>query len=289
MNFMSVIISLIVICAMTVHTLSRELNSLHYLPLRMRDSIFISFESIVLITSYNALLIGIMLIAKVYTTLFYQIIMSLIVVFLPYLIKSSKFINCCYQKNAYRPLQDKLIYTSLIYAVAAVTSFVHYGYYEYAFLCTITTIGSILYHYYRETRFFNFDNIFATIHFFVYFFTLFHSWEKLFNYFLLGVVCGPLAIFALVYCGSPSEIVEDNDTSTITVRYSRKIYDDWHTVWHLTSGFGPVLASYYFYYHYDNDFMGESRTAIFLVSVLALVLSLSINLVANYAEVVPLS
>lgn len=74
----------------------------------------------------------------------------------PYLFKASKYRRfpslCCHlhPNDVRRPFRDKLVWTSLIYAVPAVYAIAAHQY-GIAVLQTLTTIGSTLFHWTRET------------------------------------------------------------------------------------------------------------------------------------------
>ena len=224
---------------------------------------------------------------------FYLKIIFPVLIFFPYLMKSSKVIYCCFNGMRTRENSDKLMTTSLIYFAGSLYAFFINNDLEYAFICLITTTGSLLYHAYRETRFFNFDNVFASVHFFVYIYTLCDSQDKFFFYFLFGAITFPIAAFAMIYCGLPADVVlppseVDTGKSSDPVRYSREVYDTWHTVWHLSSGCGPLLAGFYLHTYYDPESNIGGIQELPSIYLAGIGISLLINLVANYVGIVPI-
>ena len=235
---------------------------------------------------YSIVFIAIELYYHATSLVFYTVICSYILIFFPYLMKSTRYVLCCMEDR--RCHRDKLMYTSYVYFISSVVAFLWFQDYEYAFLCLITTIGSIIYHYFREARFFNFDNIFATVHFVVYSITLTDSYTSWDEYFLAGMVSFPIALFSLVYCGTPATISESSPTAV--QRESRQIYDDWHMIWHLTSGVGPLLSLYYLHCHFQprSFYDGQIVFDRFLVYCSSVTISMLFNLIANILHVIPL-
>lgn len=265
-----------------------------------------------------------------YWTLYYVVIAALVSVFFPYLRKSSPYMPHC--MDCKRDWWDKLIYSSLIYLVAAIVA-AYNRQYPLSFVCAVNCLGSSLYHRNREGQFFNLDNIFATSQFLVYGYSAYDSYHTNFYYFLLGAFGFPLPMFFLIACGDPADIVyEDrpegslNDnmhsevtttsivtettrsmsasgkikTNTITyvsssvtqriLRSSRELYDNYHTMWHVFSGLGPILASIYFAYYQTPpilDLKGYGIDDNEVLPMLGLLMSLSINIAANYCSAVP--
>jgi len=210
---------------------------------------------------------------EVYTLIFYVLIAAGISLFFPYLKKPSRYIAYCLNGQCDRVWSDKLIYTSLVYLLGTIAALYH-AQFALAFVSTITSIGSILYHKHREGQFFNFDNVFATSHVMMFGYAVFDAWQNNeWTFFTFTVCAAPIAVFLLIYCGDPAEVTKD---TVPIVRYSRKLYDDYHTLWHFASGFGPVLVSFYF--------VGQEFNTLIYVSV---AISLFINLSANYCAAVP--
>ena len=112
-----------------------------------------------------------------------------------------------------------------------------------AFLCVMTSSGSILYHRHRESMYFNLDNIFAMGQLLIYGWSLFLAFtndNEVSEYLLIGVIGIPVAIFLLVYCGMPAEI-SWNESKGCCIRSSSSIYDFVHSIWHIVSGLGPGI------------------------------------------------
>jgi hypothetical protein len=209
---------------------------------------------------------------ELHELIFHVVIAAFISFFFPYLRKPSKYISYCVNGLCERYWDDKLIYTSLVYAVGGGVALYHEQY-VLAFVSTITSIGSILYHRHREGQFFNFDNIFATSHVVMFLYAIYDAYENHWEFFLLSAGGLPIAAFLLVYCGDPADVTKNE---VPIVRYSRKIYDDYHTLWHLASGFGPMLVSFYF--------EGKDLDMIVYIGVC---ISFTINITANYVAAVP--
>lgn len=118
-----------------------------------------------------------------------------------------------------------------------------------AFLCTITCVGSTIYHRNREAVYFNIDNVFATSLLVAYSWSLYLSYGVYEGYFAFGLVGIPVAIFLLVYCGMPAEISIPKGSSSVSfccTRSDRPLYNSVHAVWHLASGCGPILSVWLF-------------------------------------------
>lgn len=219
---------------------------------------------------------------QIYYMIFYSILPLAISLFFPYLVKPSRYFWCCRDDILTRSWVDKLITTSGIYGIGAISALAH-SQYSLTFLCTITCIGSVLYHRNREGQFFNFDNIFATSQFFVFGRTLYEAWHNDSSYyFAFGVGSLPIALFFLVYCGDPAEIIKGDNV----IRESRKIYEDYHTLWHLASGCGPILASFYMNYTSTTfDYERELYYSYFLLT--GILISMTVNIVGNSFGAVP--
>jgi hypothetical protein len=260
-------------------------------PLLYRSAIFSSRDVVRGTVNVGIILLTLMIYYDNFSLLLYVAIPLLVLLVFPYLLKSSRYIGCCRDDlgvtGSFRCCQDKLMFSSLIYFIACLVSLVVYCDYEYSYFCLATTCGSLLYHYYRETRFFNLDNLFATVHFFIYVYTLLDSQDKLFPYFAFGMVTLPTALFALVYCGVPSVLIVDT-FSQMRTRYSREKYDFFHTAWHVTSGFGPLFSSYYLHNFFErhNNLGGVSERRFLYFG--ACVLSVLFNTVSNLFSIIPL-
>lgn len=182
----------------------------------------------------------------------------------PHLIQKSKFYyQVQYPGIQPRPWSDKLVTTSMIYAVAGVYAG-YYGLYNIALNCVITSCGSVMYHRHREAQYFNLDNVFASSMVLMYGVTLASSLSRLREYFLFGCLGLPVASYLLVTCGMPAEItaVNTDKKSTIKkylyevtqyevvaslccIRSDNPTYELLHTLWHLASGVGPIIAVVY--------------------------------------------
>ncbi len=256
---------------------------LHQRPHLFRQSILIDSKGLFRVIVSIGCSISLLIFYEKQYFIFYLLILCAIIIFSPYLMKASPFISCCLDRR--RSCHDKLMITSMIYAISCLFSFLWYEDLDYSFFCLITTIGSLVYHYFREGRFFNFDNIFATVHFFVYCFTLTDSYGKCNEYFIFGLVSFPIALFSLVHCGLPAQISFPSEG--MCVRESRPIYDNWHAVWHLSSGVGPTLSLFYLHsFYFELNVMGylERRQ----IYTLALIASTLINIGANWLGIIPL-
>jgi hypothetical protein len=242
------------------------------------------------------------------------VIATLLSLFYPYLRKASPYLQ--FSAQCIRCWDDKLIATSYLYLLGAASN-LFFGYYQFAFLCVLTSMGSVLYHRHREGKFFNLDNTFATSHVFLFAYTWYHAWHADATYFLLGSASLPVAVFLLVYCGDPAElqslsglIVTSQTLSVYNVaskisanagkppketglqRLSRSLYDQWHTYWHLVSALGPVLVSCYMHKHGlvsdgQSDSAGVVHQAEMTIIICALTASATLNILANSTGAVP--
>lgn len=154
---------------------------------------------------------------------YYLFIATLVCWFFPYLRKPSPYLPHCYHGGR-RFWVDPLVTTSAVYMAAGIVALWN-AQYPIAYLCVLTTIGSISYHRHREGQFFNFDNIFACTHFLIYGYSFYDSYDQNFYYFLLGVFGFPIPIYFLNQCGDPADIVflRENNNVTVTANdYSSK-------------------------------------------------------------------
>lgn len=246
-----------------------------------------------------------------YHLCFYVVVSTLACLFFPYLRKPSPYLPNCYHGGK-RLWYDPLITTSAVYMAAGTVAWWH-GEYPIAFLCAMTTMGSICYHKHREGQFFNFDNIFACTHFLIYGYSFYDSYDTNFYYFLLGVFGFPIPIYFLKQCGDPADIIylrkpSEEDFSVYNepsmsysllrekhphpvVRYSRKTYELLHLCWHFTSGIGPFIAMLYFA-HYKTPVMVDLSSFGVrdqeVLPVVGLLVSLTLNVIANYCAAAPL-
>jgi|EP01033_Poteriospumella_lacustris_P012824 hypothetical protein len=229
------------------------------------------------------------------------VIATLMSLFYPYLRKSSPYLSYSVNGVCIRCWDEKLITTSYLYLLGTVSN-LFFGYYQFAYLCVLTSMGSVLYHRHREGKFFNLDNIFATSHVFLFGYTWYHAWHADLTYFLLGSASLPVAIFLLVYCGDPADIMSSSgvlltsetlssiqsSSKTPIQRHSRGIYDQWHTYWHVVSALGPVLVSYYLHKHGLVDTMSASNSQAEMTMITgALAASVTLNILANVTGAVP--
>ena len=252
-----------------------------------RDKIFTSVESLLfiyLIGLYG--LIAIVWFESYHLTFFFGSCF-LIAVFLPYLMKPSKYRQTCFG-DLYRPFNDKLVQTSLVYLIAALYA-VHMKQPQIAAVCLVTYCGSSLYHLNHETMFFNLDNVFATTLLNIFMWSLIQAYRHGHDtYFLLGALGLPVAIFLIVYCGDPADIAFVKQlTGCICVRSGRKLYDDVHTLWHFASGVGPFLALHYFL-HVDNQSTIALDCNSAKLPYICVLIAVIINIIGNYYGIIPL-
>lgn len=254
---------------------------------------------VIAVLSINAaLLIWWFQLKHAYLTL---IVSSFMSYFYPYVSKTSRH-RQDYIGPQYRQSVDKLITTSAIYLVGAVVG-VYYAQYDMALICFVTFAGSSLYHLHREMVFFNLDNIFATSLLVVFVYMLCSAYFHHEIVFILGAWGMPVAVFLIAYCGMPAEItlehVPPSDRLCCT-RTGREMYDSVHTMWHLASGGGPILAVWYFDYLKQNGLVGsmtvynpitlqvESVSSLAVLPYVALGIALCMNLMGNYYDIMPL-
>eukprot|EP01036_Dinobryon_divergens_P028314 gene28314-37245_t len=179
----------------------------------------------------------------------------LVIGFVPYLAKESKYRRHLSVKDHFRDISDKLIVTSLVYLAASVYGLVK-GQYEVSFLCAVTWWSSSSYHFFRESMYFNVDNIFAASLFIAFIYSLWISSGRadLEWYTNIGTIGLVLAGFLLIYCGNPATISFDNSYSpACCIRSGRALYDNVHSIWHLISGIGPTLSIWLFDYALEKE------------------------------------
>lgn len=189
---------------------------------------------------------------RLYNMLFYFIVISSICMFFPYMQKCSQYYPYCSGGVFYRSWHHHFMTSSLIYIGGGVAAII--GKFQYiTFLCFMTVIGSLLYHRHREGQFFNVDNIFATSKLVLCLYAMTHSIDNWPEYAILGVVSCPLVAFLFVICGDPSELVSipssDDPNVMCCVRNERTAYQTYHSIWHVFSGMGPILAVIYFHFY----------------------------------------
>lgn len=199
---------------------------------------------------------------QLYPMLYYLAVITMIVFFFPYLQKCSQYYPYCSNGIYYRSWHHHFMTSSLIYLGGAIAAAIC-GYHYMTFLCSLTVLGSMLYHRHREGQFFNMDNIFATNKLFLWIYVIAHAFDHWFDFAIMGVLSWPLFAGVFIYCGDPSEIISFAPTegkpaasaSSISLleglcctRNDRPIYLVWHTVWHLISGMGPILSVIYLHF-----------------------------------------
>lgn len=223
-------------------------------------------------------------------------------------------LNKNFPKLQYRRMRDVIVYSSLVYAIAAIWAFILHES-NISILCLMTSLSSTLYHINGEQLYFNFDNIFATT------LLLLYTWSFLLSiqYYLslahvwCGLVGLPLAVYLLVASGMPGVIKIDTLTNEC-IRHQPSKYAPLHTIWHVVSGLGLILMSYYFYNvhkiitnsglpnSWDCGFffkgtaltLGsvcyfDSNQQFPVVSVLSLLISVFINILGNVIGIMPLN
>ncbi len=256
------------------------------LTLDVSDCMISECKAVVFLVLYFALT-NVLTLMNMHCLEFSLRIVFLLSIFQPYLSKSSRL---TFIQQYRRSWHDKLVWTSAVYLVAAVFA-VCLEQYQISTLCCITFIGSSLYHRNREIRYFNLDNIFATSLLVVFGWSLCSSYYINEAYFLCGVLGLPVAAFLLVYCGMPADVSLDA-TGKCCVRSNRPLYDSVHTLWHLLSGFGPILSCWYFYT--VRRCQSQSSEVIVVVDdpnlmpAVAILIGLFINAAGNVAGVMPL-
>lgn len=211
-----------------------------------------------------------------------------------------------------RPWSDNLITTSLVYFLPSIYGLA-VGERHMAFLCAITCFGSTIYHRNREAMYFNLDNVFATSLLVSYCWSLYLAYGIYDIYFYFGLLGIPVAIFLLVYCGMPADIhilKETLSTPFCCVRSDRPLYNSVHALWHLASGFGPLLSVWLFSccareYNIQQSLLeiSERETIVMvmgsiasidgygympLVPTVALLMGVILNFTGNCLEVMPM-
>jgi hypothetical protein len=96
--------------------------------------------------------------------------------------------------------------------------------------------------------------VFATSLLVLYGYSLWHSIGRDELYVQLGCIGLPVCGFLFVYCGLPCEVrafTLGTDAKTglglmCCTRDDIPLYNFYHTLWHLASGVGPLLAVWYF-------------------------------------------
>jgi hypothetical protein len=121
--------------------------------------------------------------------------------------------------------------------------------------------------------------------------------------FTLGALGLPVAAFLIVYCGMPADIKINQHTGLVStseystygsavlymccIRSGRELYDTVHTMWHIASGLGPLLAIWYFDYVKNKD----ANTYEFATNVLPVAsvgAAVVVNVLGNIFDIMPL-
>lgn len=273
--------------------------------LQLRNSIFSSSVTLFRVGLLLLQAIQLMLRFHLFHLSYYLMITTAVCLFFPYLRKPSPFLPNCYHGGE-RFWLDPLVTTSTVYMASGLVA-IWNNEFPIAFLCLITTVGSMCYHRHREGQFFNFDNIFACSHFLIYGYSFVDSYHRNFLYFLLGVFGFPIPIYFLKQCGDPADIIYitqgvneeivDNFSflrgryPNSIVRYSRKSYEFLHLCWHCTSAIGPLIAMLYFAHYETPPILNLSHLGIGnkeVLPLLGLFVSLLLNIIANYFSAAPL-
>ena len=173
--------------------------------------------------------------------------------FRAYLSKKSKYYD---DDVPLCPWNHYLIWTSGIYLVGAIVAFL-YGQHHFSVLCFITWIGSSSYHRYKEAKFFNLDNIFATSLLVIFVWSMCLSYTFSSFYFYFGVLGIPVAGFLLIYCGMPADIVSVyRGTMCCYIREDRPIYMVVHACWHIASGTGKKREK-----NYESSYLADQQSS----------------------------
>lgn len=145
--------------------------------------------------------------------------------------------------------------------------------------------AATLYHYHRESAFFNFDNIFASSMFFVYIYSWVCSYQYDSLYFALGLIGLPLSTFLFIYCGSIALLEYDSEGKCIE-RKDNPHYNRIHCLWHFITGYAPMhMAVFISSYPKAREHGFFNLTS---VSALGLLCSVSVSLLLNLYEIAPL-
>lgn len=76
------------------------------------------------------------------------------------------------------------------------------------------------------------------------------------------------------------------DKSSCCIRKGRPFYDDVHSLWHIVSGFGPLLAIW----SLDNALVNrkvEINLVTFILPITAVAIGVVLNIIGNLCEVIP--
>lgn len=238
---------------------------------------------------------------ELYNMVFYHVVISSVALFFPYMQKCSKYYPYCSNGIYYRSWHHHFMTSSLVYLGGGIAAII--GRYQYiTFLCFMTVLGSLLYHRHREGQFFNLDNIFASSKLVLCLYVLTHAMDNWPEFAVLGVVACPVVTSMFVVCGDPSEImqVSPSDPSAFAlgplccVRNERNIYLIWHSIWHVLSGMGPVLAVIYFHFfpfgdlHPYLDHMAPYASQEECLLIWALGLAVATNILLNLVSIAPM-
>jgi len=221
-------------------------------------------------------------------------IFSFLLFTIPYLLKPSilirdKSIGVSFSdKDLWRSFSDIIVHSSLLYAVGAIAAF-KYGMPGLGILHIYTCIGSTLFHWTRETMFFNWDNIGAMSLLFVAAYGLYCSFGVDIYWTCSGLMGFPVAIFLLVYCGMPGKVCEEACQKR---RVPDPRYHFWHTAWHILSAAGTVLNLHFFNKHFPGMEAAGGQLPFFpmvpMVPAICICCGLACNLLGNVLGAMPL-
>lgn len=147
-------------------------------------------------------------------------------------------------------------------------------------------MGATAYHMHRESEYFNFDNIFASSLFFIYFYTWISSYPTVPTYFYLGMIGLPLAIFFLIYCGLPA-IIEYDDNGKPVKRKDNFHYHIPHVIWHIITSIGSLLLTLFVIYHPEKLYHGAYMNLDFMV-LYSVMFGVAVNVLLNSLKMAPL-
>lgn len=143
-----------------------------------------------------------------------------------------------------------------------------------------------MYHYYRESKYFNLDNICATAIFITYVYTWICSYHYDSITFSIGVVGLPTILYLFIACGFSAIIVFD-ENGKCCARKDNPTYNYIHTLWHFATGVGPIKAAIFV----TNYPQAVDHGAIFNMDTIvgiSLIVSIQVNFLLNYVKIAPL-
>ncbi|KAG5187072.1 hypothetical protein JKP88DRAFT_308146 [Tribonema minus] len=217
----------------------------------------------------------------------------------PYLLRSSRYrrdprLRCRLgRRDVRRRLRDPLVWTSLVYAVPALYGVAAHQY-GVAALQAATTVGSTLFHRARETRYFNLDNVGALALLFTTAWSLaLAARARVWAHAAVVLAGTPLAGYFMVACGMPGVVCACPSGDGTLRRASNPLYDHYHMLWHLVSGFGTIASIHFFASRYPHLDAGGGHFEHFpdvpVVPFVSLLLSAAVNVYGNWAGALPLS